>query len=79
MFYDGTDALYYQGKTNINHNKECLPYHERFIYESISADTLTRSKSENAAYVILNSDKLYFNADEYTMTDFGKYTAVVKK
>ena len=78
MFYDKMDAKYFQGKTNINNGKEYLPYKERYHYLSITPDLIDTIKDQDVAYVIMNSDKQYFN-DEYEIIDYGNFCAVTKK
>ena len=79
MFYDETDAAYYQGKTNVNHGQTYLPYKERFKYESITQETVTKSADQNAAYLVLKSDLPYFDLSRYNVAEFGNYCAVTKK
>ncbi len=79
LFFDETDALYYQGKTNIEHGREYLPYTERFHYESICPDTVTKSANQNAAYVIMPEDLQFFDLSKYNITAHGQYYALTKK
>lgn len=79
MFYDKTDAMYFQGKTNEEHGKQLLPYKERFRYESVTPEIVSETKNEDMAYVIMQSDSQYFNADEYIITTFGNFCSVVKR
>lgn len=79
MFYDETDAEYFQGKTNENNGVELLPYSERFTYESMSQSVVDNAKNEDAAFVILQSDAKYFNTDEYILTPYGNFCSAVKK
>ena len=78
MFYDRMDAKYFQGKTNINNGKEYLSYSERYHYLSITPEVVDATKDEDVAYVIMNTDKQYFNND-YEIIDYGNYAAVIKK
>ena len=78
MFYDKMDAHYFQGKTNINNDKEYLPYKERYHYLSMTEELVDNTKDDDVAYVIMNSDKQYFD-DTYEIIDYGDYSAVIKK
>lgn len=78
LFYNKTDPKYFQGKTNINNGKELLPYQERYTFKSITSETVENSKDKNTAYIIMNSDKQYFDNKEYKITDYGSYSLVIK-
>ena len=78
LFYDKTDAHYFQGKTDIDNGEKYLPYKERFIYESISPETLVKSENENAAYLITNMDIDYFDQEKYRIIPYGRFCAVTK-
>ena len=79
MFYDKTDAKYFQGKTNVNNGRECWPYDQRFIYESMSAELAQRTENEDAAYVIMDSDRSFFDESEYMINEHGNFCSVVKR
>lgn len=79
QFYDQTDAMYFQGKTNVQKGEQFLPYKQRFKYVSMSEDVVANSKNENAAYVIMKTDEHYFNGSDYEITNFGRFSAVVKR
>ncbi len=79
MFYDKTDAEYFQGKTNVNNGKELLPYKQRFTYVSMSSDVAKRGASENAAFVIMARDSQYFDRTQYNIIQFGNFCAVVRR
>ena len=79
LFYDKTDAKYFQGETNINHGKKCLPYRERFKYVSMTPDTEEETMNEDAAYLILVSDLEFFDEEKYDVQTFHQYCALVKK
>lgn len=79
LFYDKTDAAYFQGKKNENNGNILLPYKERFRYVSMSNDIVTASQREYAAYVILNSDEKFFDIKKYNITRYGRFSTVIKK
>ncbi|HIV86039.1 MAG TPA: glycosyltransferase family 39 protein [Candidatus Monoglobus merdigallinarum] len=79
MFYDETDAEYFQGKTDSQHGESLLPYEERFNYVSFTRSSVRETENEDAAYVILKSDKQYFNASRYNFADYGNFCAVTQK
>ncbi len=79
LFYDKTDAEYFQGKTNEDHGKRLLPYKQRFTYVSMSPQVAAASQNEDAAYVILQSDKGCFDQSKYNITQYGRFCAVTKK
>ncbi len=79
MFYDKTDAEYFQGKTNEDHGKRLLPYKQRFTYVSMSPQVVSASQNEDAAYLIMASDRTYFDQSKYNITPHGNFCSVTKK
>lgn len=79
MFHDETDAMYYQGKSNINNGVQMLPYKERFNYVNMDASVVAKGKAEDAAFVITDDDLVFFSESEYTITNFGNFCAAVRK
>lgn len=79
QFYDQTDALYSQGKTNEQDGKQLLPYNQRFKYVSMSETVVSNSISEDAAYVIMRNDQHFFDESSYEIINFGSFSAVIKK
>ncbi len=79
LFYDETDALYFQGKTNINHGEECLPYSERFHYVSFTQELVDSIPAEDVAFVTLDSDAAFFDEEKYSIVYFERYCAVTKR
>ncbi len=77
LFYDETDAEYFQGRANSNKGEELLPYAQRFCYVSMDENTAA-SAPGNAAFVIKASDGQYFGA-EYDTVYYGGYACVTKK
>ncbi len=75
LFYDRTDALYYQGKTNIDHGRELLPYSQRFVYVSMDPSIALRAGG-NAAFVIRQEDAGLFSG--YQVRYFGDYAMAVR-
>lgn len=79
LFYDKTDAEYFQGKTNSQHGQELWPYNQRFVYVSMSEEVAEQTVQEDAAYVIREADKVYFDSDIYEIKQFDGYCAVIKR
>ncbi len=79
MFYDQTDAEYFQGKKDEQHGENLLPYKQRFTYVSMSQSVADSSKNQDAAYVILKSDEPYFDKTMYDITQYGNFCAVTRK
>lgn len=79
MFYDQTDAQYFQGKTNMQHGKELWAYDQRFIFASMSEELVSKTKDEDAAYLIRAVDSSFFDENEYRIVSFGNYCAVTKR
>ena len=79
LFYDGTDAHYFQGLTNEDHGKTFLPYRERFHYLSLTRELIEETKDSSAAYVGLISDAALFDPEEFDIIISGDYCAAVRK
>ena len=79
LFYDGTDAHYFQGLTNEDHGKTLLPYKERFHYLSLSSELIEETKDSSAAYVGTASDAALFDPAEFDVIISGDYCAAVRK
>lgn len=79
LFYDGTDAHYFQGLTNEDHGKTLLPYRERFHYLSLTRELIEETKDSSAAYVGLISDAALFDPEEFDIIISGDYCAAVRK
>ena len=71
LFYHEIDAEYYQGKKEIS---GLLPFRERYTFKSIGK--LQIDHSENAAYVVTESDLACFPNDLYSFTQYGNYFVV---
>lgn len=79
LFYDKTDAEYFQGKKDKSNGQKLLPYKERFIYASMSEGIIEESVNEDASYVILNADRELFDEKQYEILQCGNFCAVIKK
>ena len=79
LFYDGTDAHYFQGMTDEDHGKTLLPYRERFHYLSLSPELIEETKDSSAAYVGTASDAALFDPAEFDVIISGDYCAAVRK
>lgn len=79
LFYDGTDAHYFQGLTDEDHGKTFLPYRERFHYLSLTRELIEETKDSSAAYVGLISDAALFDPEEFDIIISGDYCAAVRK
>ena len=79
LFYDGTDAHYFQGLTNEDHGKTLLPYRERFHYLSLNPELIKKTKDSSAAYVGTASDAALFDPEEFDVVISGDYCAAVRK
>ena len=78
LFYDETDAAYFQGKSNLNHGELMLPYYERFHYISMGENT-GATAPESTAFVIRNADIPFFSKEEYNFSFHGDFVCVTKK
>lgn len=79
LFYDGTDAHYFQGLTNEDHGKTLLPYSERFHYLSLSSELIEQTRDSSAAYVGTAADAALFDPEEFDVIISGDYCAAVRR
>lgn len=79
LFYDATDAEYFQEVTNENKGIERWPYSQRFIYADITEELARRTVEEDASYVIRSGEKDYFDGGLYEIISYGAYSAVVPR
>lgn len=77
LFYDETDAEYFQGKTDNNKGKELLSYKDRFKYIRIGESTAEMFSSKKSVFVVKNSEKKYFSGSGFEILSFGDYCAVI--
>lgn len=73
LFYDETDAEYFQGKADRSGDEDSLPYAERFTYLSFTEKTAARALENGAACVIRADDAKYFDPDKFLITPYGDY------
>jgi len=78
LFYDETDAEYFQEKSNVNHGEELLPYSQRFRYVSMTESTGAEAP-EDTAFVIKISDVQYFPETQYALSFHGDFACAAKK
>ena len=78
LFYDETDAEYFQGKSNVNKGEEMLPYAQRFKYVSMDESTAAHAP-EGTAFVIKNSDLPYFPAENFALSYHGDYACATER
>lgn len=74
LFYHDIDAEYYQGKKSVSGS---LPFSKKYTFSSIKK--LKINDDENAAYVITEADRQYFDENKYIFKNFGGYCAVTPK
>ena len=78
LYYDKTDAEYFQGKSNVNGTEELLPYRQRFSYVSMDEYT-ARTAPESTAFVIKASDVPYFPAEDFGLSFHGDFACAIPK
>ena len=78
LYYDQTDAEYFQGRSNYNKGEELLPYRQRFSYVSMDESTGANAP-EGTAFVIKASDVPFFPQDKYELTYYGDYACATEK
>lgn len=79
LFYDTTDAAYFQGLTNMNNGVESWDYNQRFIYADITEDLADNTLNEDASYVIRREESAYFDTDIYEVVSYGDYSVILPR
>lgn len=77
LFHDRTDALYFQGKTNVSGGKERLPYKERYTYTSIVGPVVRQGLDEHAAFLVRDIEAGYFLESDYEVRKHGRFCSAV--
>ena len=77
LFHDRTDALYFQGKTNVSGGKERLPYKERYTYTSIVGPVVRQGLDEHAAFLARDIEAGYFLESDYEVRKHGRFCSAV--
>lgn len=80
MYCHEIDALYYQGVSNIQDGRECLPYSERYRFMDVSEEILAENAGKPVVYLV-RADFLYlFDENGYDITSFyDSYFVIVEK
>ena len=78
LYYDRTDARYFQGESSQNNGQELLPYRQRFSYVSMD-ESSGENAPEDTAFVIKASDAPYFPESEYSISFYGDYACATEK
>ncbi len=80
MYCHEIDALYYQGVSNIQDGRECLPYSERYRFMDVSEDILAENAGKPVVYLVRADYRHLFDEDGYDITSFyDNYFVIVEK
>lgn len=69
------DIPYIQGKSNVNHDIETIPYQEKFQYVRAS-EIKEIDPDQNAAYIINVEDEYLFDDSEFEKKNYGPFMVV---
>lgn len=74
------DALYYQGVSNVQNGRECLPFQERYRFADVTEEIMTENEGKSVVYLI-NFDSLHlFDGERYDITSFyDNYFVIAEK
>lgn len=80
MYCHEIDALYYQGVSNMQGGRECLPYQERYRFMDVSEEIIAENAGRPVVYLV-RADFLYlFDGESYDITSFyDNYFVAVEK
>lgn len=70
------DARYYQGKTNLQAEKTCLPFGERYAFYKLGGEYVDW-KQESTAYIVTEEEWRHLNEEDYEVYDYGRYRIYV--
>lgn len=74
------DALYYQGVSNMQDERERLPYLERYHYENVTEEILAENTGQSVVYLVRAEDVPLFSQKDYQFVSFydGYYVISAK-
>lgn len=74
------DALYYQGVSNMQDERERLPYLERYHYENVTEEILAENTGQSVVYLVRAEDVPLFSQEDYQFVSFydGYYVISAK-
>lgn len=80
MYCHEIDALYYQGISNMQGGRECLPYSERYRFMDVSGEIVAENAGKPVVYLV-RADFLYlFDEEHYDITSFyDNYFVIAEK
>lgn len=79
IFCHELDAEYLQGITDLQNGKKVLPFRERYRFETVTPEILSRNKGKNIVYLTAGKDIELFSPEEYEITSFyGAYYIAIE-
>lgn len=79
LFCHEIDALYYQGKTNLQDGKEVLPFSERYHFQKMTEEVLEMNQDRQMAYLVSADEIKLFSGEDWDITSFYDVYYVVTK
>lgn len=80
MYCHEIDALYFQGVSNVQNGRECLPYQERYRFANATEEILAENTGKSVVYMINAGSLHLFDEERYDITSFyDNYFVIVEK
>lgn len=79
LFSHEIDALYYQGRSNVQNGEELLPFEDRYRFEDVTAQIVNANTGKDVVYVVQAEELSLFSEEEYTIDSFYDIYYVIEK
>lgn len=82
LFSHEIDALYYQGKSNVQNGVEVLPFDERYRFEEVTKEILNANIDKEVVYIVHDQNMGLISeeiSEEYEITSFYDTYYVMQK
>lgn len=79
LFSHEIDALYYQGKSNMQKGVELLPFEERYHFEDVTREILNENINKEVVYIVHAENLELFSEEEYVIDSFYDTYYVIQK
>jgi len=80
MYCHEIDALYFQGVSNMQDGRECLPYQERYRFTDVTEEILAENTGKAVVYLVNSGSLHLFDEERYDITSFyDNYFVIAEK
>lgn len=79
LFSHEIDALYYQGRSNVQNGVEVLSFEERYRFEDVTEEIINANTDKSVVYVVQTEELGLFSEEEYMIDSFYDIYYVIEK